>query len=206
MIAVMPSVGSLTAQLRLYSSGNREAADFILREALPRLRQIAAWKLANPRFFCSATPTDLIGETWLTRLHGGRWKVESREHFYSMVGKAMEQVLADMARKRLAQRRGKGAIHISLEDVKPSGQPASADAEQILAIQMLVEQLEKENPMNAAIFRAQYFAGLGFDEIAKEAGLTPRQVRNRWDNSKVWLAMRLFPKHPELRKRSPSRG
>ena len=47
MIAGMQAVGSLTAQLRLYSSGNREAAELILQETLPRLRQIAAWKLAG---------------------------------------------------------------------------------------------------------------------------------------------------------------
>ena len=119
----MPSAGVLTGQLRAYAHGHSEAAEFILRETRPQLRQIAVWKLSKSRFARLSTPTDLIHDTWITRLHGGRWQVQNREHFFCLVGRAMEQVLIDMARKRMAQRRGNGAIHESLDNVKWSCQP-----------------------------------------------------------------------------------
>ena len=144
MILAMPSAGVLTGQLRAYAHGHSEAAEFILRETRPQLRQIAVWKLSKSRFARLSTPTDLIHDTWITRLHGGRWQVQNREHFFCLVGRAMEQVLIDMARKRMAQRRGNGAIHESLDNVKWSCQPRSADAEQILAIQLLLEKLAKQ--------------------------------------------------------------
>lgn len=199
----MQAAGELTQQLQLYSGGHRQVADAILRAVMPKLRQIAAWKLSDPRFSRSSTPTELIDETWVKRLHQGRWKIENREHFFSLVGLAMEQVLVDMARKRLAQRRGDGAVHLCIDDVSTSAQPRSADAEQILAIRLLIEELARLDPVNAAIVRAHYIAGYGLDEIAKERGLSLRQVRHRWEKSKLWLAERLVPRHPEVRKRSP---
>jgi len=200
----MQAAGLLTQQLRLYSGGDHHVADAILRAVMPKLRQIAAWKLADPRFSRSSTPTELIGETWVKRLHEGRWKVDNREHFFSLVGLAMEQVLVDMARKRIAQRRGNGAVHICIDEVSAGAQPRSADAEQILAIRLLIEQLARLDPVNADIVRAHYIAGYGLEEIARESGLSLRQVRHRWEKSKLWLAEHLVPLHPEIKKRSPS--
>jgi RNA polymerase sigma factor (TIGR02999 family) len=202
----MRTVGVLTAQLRLYSSGDRASADSLFSEVFPRLREIAKRTLANPRFARSAEPCELINETWLTRLERGGWQIESREHFFALAGLAMEQVLTDMARRRLAQRRGAGAFHISLEDVTCGGHLASAEAEQVLAIVVLMEQLDKADPATAMVVRGRYLMGLEFQEIVKGTGLSLKQVRHRWDKGRIWLATRLAPLHPEVKKRSPGRG
>lgn len=190
----MHAVSSLTGQLRLYANGHHEAADSLFREILPRLREIAIRKLSKERFVAPVTPTELIDETWLASLRRGGWKIESREHFFSIVGIAMENVLTDMARRRLAQRRGKGAVHVSLDEVSVSQQPGSANAEQILAISMLLEKLAKADAMAAFVVRLHYFIGFSLEEIAKQTGLSLRQVRHRWEKGKLWLAARLVPR------------
>jgi RNA polymerase sigma factor (TIGR02999 family) len=200
----MQSARSLTGQLRLYSSGDREAGESVVREILPRLREIAASRLSRRGGGNAMTPTDLIGETWLSRLHYGRWKIESREHFFSLAGLAMEQVLTDMARRRMAQRRGSGAAHLSIDDLSPCRQPASADAEQVLAISLLMEQLAKADPLTADIVRAHYYVGYGLDEIARESGLSLRQVRHRWEKGKLWLASRLGQPSAAVKKTAPN--
>ena len=188
----MQTANSLTGQLHLYSSGQREVGDSMLREMFPRLRQIATRRLSRERY-PSFTPTELIGETWLTRLHRGGWRVESREHFFGIVSQAMKHVLTDVARKRLTRARGKGAEHLSLDEAAElrSNVPG---AEEVLAIGMLMEKLEEINPEVALVVHLHYIAGFDLEEIATETGLSLRQVRHRWHKGKVWLATRLLPK------------
>lgn len=196
----MDAASSLTGRLRLFSNGQPEAADSILREIFPRLREIAARRLARERSMPSVTPTELIGETWLASLHRGRWTIESREHFFSIAGLAMEHVLIDMARKRLAQRRGRNAMHLSLEEILPSQQPVTAEAEEILAISMLLSKLEAADVKAAFVVRLHYVAGFSLEEISAETGLTLRQVRHRWEKGKIWLATRLSTRNRQVRK------
>jgi RNA polymerase sigma factor (TIGR02999 family) len=189
--ARMGASTTLTGRLRLYSGGDRNVADAILEEIFPRLREIAARRLSRERCTPPVTPTELIGETWLSSLHRGKWVIANREHFFSIAGLAMEHVLIDMARKRLAQRRGQGAMHVSIEDISPSQEPVSADAEEILAIAMLLGKLESSDAKSAFVVRMHYIAGFTLQEIAEHSGWTLRQVRHRWEKGKVWLASRL---------------
>ena len=191
----MPTVNSLTGQLRLYSSGQNDVGDSMLREMFPRLRRIAAQRLSRERY-PAFTPTELIGETWLTRLHRGGWRIENREHFFGIASRAMRHVLTDTARKRLSRMRGKGAEHIGLEDGASELRSSAPDAEQVLAIAMLMEKLEKVDADVALVVHLHYIAGFDLEEIAVETGLTFRQVRHRWHKGKVWLATRLVSRRP----------
>jgi RNA polymerase sigma factor (TIGR02999 family) len=194
----MQSPQSLTGQLQLYFNGEREGGDSIVREIMPRLREVAARKLG--RQGNRITPSELIGETWLTRIHQGRWKIDDREHFFAIAGLAMEHVLTDMARRRLAARRGSGAVHVPLDEVSPCHQPIAANAEQVVAIGILMAQLAEVDEMCAAIVRAHYFVGFSLEEIAERTGLSLRQVCHRWEKGKLWLATRLAPSPSENRK------
>lgn len=189
MAAMQPKV-SLTTQLRLYATGHKEYGDSMVLEMFPRLRQIAAGRLSRERY-PSFTPTELIGETWLTRLHRGGWKIDNREQFFGVASKAMKFVLTDTGRKRLTSTRGKGAQHVSIDEAGHELRSASASAEEVLAIAMLLEVLTETNPGVAVIVHLHYVDGFELEEIADETGLTLRQVRHRWHKGKVWLATRL---------------
>ncbi len=182
---------SLTAQLRLYSEGFRELGDSIFEQILPRLRQIAARKLARRNSGCEITPNDLVDETWLTRFHKGKWDIEDREHFFGIAGKAMQQALIDLARKEMAARRGGNAEHVSFQELIPTHQPIDANPEQVLVIGMLLDRLEKEDPLTALVVRERHVSGFELQEIAIASGLSLRQVRYRWEKGRVWLASRL---------------
>ena len=165
----------------------------MLDEMFPRLRQIAARRLASERH-ASFTPTELIGETWLTRLHRGGWAIDEREHFFGIASRAMKFVLADNARKRLTRLRGEGAEHISTEDASSELRSNVPSVEEVLAIGMLMEELRRVNPEIAAIVHLHYIVGFQLEEISAETGLTLRQVRHRWHKGKIWLATRLLSK------------
>jgi RNA polymerase sigma factor (TIGR02999 family) len=181
---------SLTGQLRLYASGQKEFGNSMLLEMFPQLRKIAANRLSrerNPAF----TPTELIGETWLTRLHRGGWTIENREHFFGVASRAMKFVLADTARQRSTVMRGKDAQHISIDDGAFELRSSAPSADEVLAIGMLMDQLAEIYPDIASIVQLHYIVGFRLEEIAAETGLTLRQVRHRWQKGKVWLATRL---------------
>lgn len=193
MLFGMDSAVSLTGQLRLYANGFRELGNSIFDEILPRLRQIATWRLARSNCRASFSPNDLVNETWLTRLHRGNWTIENREHFFGIAGHAMQQVLIDLARKQMTERRGGGAVHISLQDLSPSREPAEANAEQVIAIGILIDKLAQEDTLAAQIVRERYLMGSELQEIAEQTGIPLRTVRYRWEKGRIWLASRLVP-------------
>ena len=193
MLFGMGSTVSLTGQLRLYADGFRELGNSIFDEILPRLRQIATWKLARNNCRASLSPNDLVNETWLAKLHQGNWSIESREHFFGIAGQAMQQVLIDLARKQMAVRRGGRAVHVSLQDLPPSREPAEANAEQVVAIGILIDKLAQEDALAAEIVRERYLMGFELQEIAEQTGIPLRKVRYRWEKGRVWLASRMVP-------------
>src|ERR1700694_3056381 len=182
---------ALTEQLRRYSGGDEQIADAVLREILPRLHQIAVRELRRERHIAPLSATELIHEVWLRNLRRGGWQIESREHFYAFAALAMRHALVDMARNRLAGRRGEGKTPLSLEDNNVPILAGGSDPETIVHIGMLMEQLERKDREVARVVDMHYFAGFTLEEIAEITGLTFRQVRHRWGKGRDWLKDRL---------------
>jgi RNA polymerase sigma factor (TIGR02999 family) len=182
---------SLTEQLRKFSDGDREIAEAVLRQVLPKLHEIAVRELRRERYVAPLSPTELINEVWLRSLRKGGWDINSREHFYAIAALAMRRVLVDFARIRLAQRRGEGEAPESLDEKTPARASTEPDPESILQIGMLMDKLEKADREAAQIVDMHYFVGFTFDEIAEITGLTYRQVRHRWEKGRDWLKDRM---------------
>jgi RNA polymerase sigma factor (TIGR02999 family) len=173
--------------LRRLSGDDREIAEAILREVLPRLHQIAIGHLSRERVVAPLSPTELIHEVWLRSLHKGGWQIRDREHFYSIASHAMRRVLVDFARARLAQTRGGGELPTSLDDPLNNPDPSVCDHAQIVEIGILMERLEQIDPLAAQVVDLHYFAGFTLEESAEVMRLTLRQVRHRWTKAKLWL-------------------
>jgi RNA polymerase sigma factor (TIGR02999 family) len=178
---------SLTEKLRLFSDGDREIADAVLREILPKLHEIALRALRRERCAAPLSPTELINEVWLRSLRNGHWQINDRDHFYAIAAKAMRHAIVDFARNRLAQRRGSGMIPVSLHENLSSVVPGNCDLETIIQIDNLMERLQEKDPETARVVDMHYFGGLTLNEITNLTGLTFRQVRHRWDKGCDWL-------------------
>jgi RNA polymerase sigma factor (TIGR02999 family) len=181
----------LTEQLRRYSAGDRDIAEAVLREVLPRLHQIAVRELNRERFMAPLDPTELIHEVWMKNIRKGGWKLESREHFYAIAGQAMRWVLVDFARSRLAQRRGDGQPTTPLDFAPAMADASTANLEATVQIGILMEKLAKANPAAARIVDLHYFAGFTLEEIAEITGLSARQARHQWKKGRDWLKLHL---------------
>ena len=192
----MPGNISLTERLQLFMQGDSAVVEALLREVLPKLHQIALRELKRERYVAPLSKTELIHEVWLGSLSKGGWQIRDQGHFYALASLAMRRVLVDLARKRLALRRGAGETTLSLDESgSVLGTPAR-DAQQIVEIGILMERLEAKDPDAARMVDMHYFSGFTLEEIAKETGLTARQVRSRWEKGLKWLK-RMLQSLPE---------
>jgi RNA polymerase sigma factor (TIGR02999 family) len=189
--AYLDSALSLTEQLRRYSDGEKEIAEAVLREVLPKLHEIAVRELRRERYVAPLSPTELINEMWIRSLNKGGWKISSRQHFYAIAALAMRRVLVDFARSRLAQRRGSGEAPDPLDEAALRQHSQRSDLESMVRIGLLMDQLENADLEAARVVDMHYFTGFTFEEIAEITGLTLRQVRHRWDKGRSWLQDRM---------------
>ena len=178
---------SLTERLNSFMRGDAAAADALLREVLPKLHEIAVRELRRERYMAPLSKTELIHEVWLSNLSKGGWRIHDQGHFYALASLAMRLVLVDLARKRLAARRGAGETVLPLEDSAALLGTTVQDAQQIVEIGILMERLEAKDSDAARMVDMHYFSGFTLEEIAKETGLTLRQVRSRWERGIRWL-------------------
>ena len=185
---------SLTEQLQAFSRGDREMAEAILREILPKLHQSAVRHLRKERYLAPVSPTELINEVWLRHIHKGGWNIRNREHFYAIAGCAMRRVLVDFARSRLALKRGAAGLPIYLDEAAAAEQPDPAGASQIVEIGLLMEKMGQARPECVQVVDMHYFAGFSLEEISEVTGLSLRQVRHRWEKGRDWLKDELSPR------------
>jgi RNA polymerase sigma factor (TIGR02999 family) len=186
---------SLTERLNLFMQGNQSVVDALLREVLPKLHEIAVRELKRERYMAPLSKTELIHEVWLTNLSKGGWQIHDQGHFYALASLAMRRVLIDLARKRLAARRGAGETALPLDESAALLGTSMHDAEQIVEIGLLMERLEAKDPDAARMVDMHYFSGFTLEEIAGETGLTVRQVRSRWEKGMKWLKRMLQSGH-----------
>jgi RNA polymerase sigma factor (TIGR02999 family) len=189
----MPGSVSLTERLQLFMRGDATVVDSLLDDILPQLHEIAIRELRRERYAAPVSKTELIHELWIRSLAEGGWQIRNQGHFYALISLAMRRVLVDLARKRLAARRGGGEAALSLEESGALLSTSVEDAQQIVEIGILMERLEAEHPEAARMVDMHYFSGLSMDEIAGKTGLTPKQVRKRWETGQKWLKRMLRP-------------
>jgi RNA polymerase sigma factor (TIGR02999 family) len=190
----MVSNASLTERLQLFMQGDRAAADALLREVLPKLRDIALRELKLERYVAPLSKTELINELWVSNLSKGGWKIRDQGHFYALACLAMRRILIDLARKRLAARRGAGEPTLPLDESGRLLAGPVQDTEQIVEIGILMERLDAKDTDAARMVDMHYFTGFTLEEIAQETGLSLKQVRARWERGMKWLKRKLQAK------------
>jgi len=199
----MTDSASLTKRLQLFMQGDRAAADALLREVLPKLRDIALRELNLERYVAPLSKTELINELWVSNLSKGGWQIHDQGHFYALACVAMRRILIDLARQRLAVRRGAGETTLPLDESSRLIAASVQDTERIVEIGILMERLEAKDADAARMVDMHYFTGFTLEEIAKETGLTLKQVRSRWERGMKWLKRMLQSKAHDSRSGLP---
>ena len=173
----------VTILMQAAADGDTSAADRLLPLVYDQLRRAAQQRLASERPDHTLSATALVHEAYLKLVGPRQIPWAGRGHFYSAAAQAMRRILIDHARSRAA--RGGGALR--LEDIGDVGALASADSEQILAVDAAVTRLEGEDPEAAAVVRLRFFAGLSVDQAAEALGISPRTAARVWAYARAVL-------------------
>ncbi|MGE0556519.1 MAG: ECF-type sigma factor [Gemmatimonadales bacterium] len=181
----------ITALLRQAREGERQALEELLRAVYQELRQLAHGRLQLEAAGHTLNTTALVHEAYLRLIDQTRVQWRDRHHFFAVASEAMRRILTDYARRRLAAKRGSGAVHESLERVAESdgGGAAMSDeqARELEALDEALTRLSDFNPDGARVVQYRFFGGLSHGEVAEVMGISERTVRRVWIVAKGWL-------------------
>lgn len=177
----------LTAALKAYSEGGRQAVDEVLRLVYARLHEMAEEQLRREGPGHTLQPTALVNEAYL-RLTDQRAPWKNRSHFYAIAAQAMRRILVDHARARDSKKRGDGRRPL---EISPEVIAAPRQEVDLLALDESLERLAKVDADSARVVEMRFFAGMEMETIAEFLGVSDRTVRRHWVYAKAWLAREL---------------
>ncbi|MFM7707468.1 MAG: ECF-type sigma factor, partial [Gammaproteobacteria bacterium] len=101
----------------------------------------------------------------------------------------MRSIIVDLARRRLATRRGGEQRDLTLNTDLGEGAMGDGMPEQeVLDIHDALEHLARLDERLAKVVEMRYFGGMDDIEIGEALGVTDRTVRRDWDKARVLLA------------------
>lgn len=184
--AQMPTLSpqEVTQLLADWSKGDKSALDKLLPLVHAELRRIARRQMSHERPGHTLQATALINEVYLKLLGQESFEWHNRAHFFAVCVQMMRHILIDHARAHTREKRGGGAVQVSLDQAVVI---ANEQAEQLLALEEALRSLEDLDAQKAKIVELRYFGGLNIEETAEVLDVSPRTVRREWQRSKAWL-------------------
>jgi RNA polymerase sigma factor (TIGR02999 family) len=177
-----PSPVEITQLLRQWQDGDLVARERLVEAVYAQVRAIAGRSVrANPGATLGAT--ELAHEA-LARLLGAEASWENRKHFFNVVAQATRQILVDTARRRLRDKRGGGAIAVSLS---AADEQAQAEDEDMVRLHEALEQLATRDARKAQVLELTYFGGLDREEIARALEVSVPTIDRDLRFGKAWI-------------------
>ncbi len=180
----------VTALLRAYGDGDKGAFDRLVPLVYDDLRRLARRQMRRMPSAHTLDTTGLVHEAWLKLADQSRAAYADRGHFLAVAARAMRQVVIDYARRKLAQKRGAGAIAVELRDDHASVQH---QAEWLLTVDHALRRLGAKSPRLVQVVECRYFAGLSEEESAIALGVSLRTAQREWLRARAWLREELGP-------------
>ena len=156
----LPS-SDITKLLVRSGQGDKAARDQLLPLVYQELRRLAHHQLQNERAHHSLQTTALVHEAYL-RLAGQQavdW--ENRFHFFALAANIMRRVLVDYARSRQSDKRGGGAVPLSLSQAE---EKATGQVAEVIALDEALTTLAALDLRQSQVIELRYFGGLSVEE------------------------------------------
>lgn len=183
--------GELRGLVEAVNAGDRDAAARLFESLYGELRGLARVRLRASGPGATLNPTALVHEAYLRLDASPPAQVNDSRHFLGLVGRAMRRVIIDGARRRAAAKRGADPLMTTLSPEQPDAEADTFSAEELLALDAALDELETRDAEMARVVELKYFAGLTFAEVAEATGLSERSAHRRWTAARAWLLARL---------------
>jgi RNA polymerase sigma factor (TIGR02999 family) len=181
---------SLTDVILRAQTGDAAALRLVFDATYTELRALARSRLARSGHNTLLDTTSLVHEAYMRFADSGRLQIGDRQHFLKYASHVMRSVIVDFVRERIAQRRGGGAVHVTLNSEIHDAGTIAGEAE-ILNVHEALEELALVDERLVQVVEMRYFAGMTEAEIAVALGITERTVRRDWQKARLVLAEQL---------------
>jgi RNA polymerase sigma factor (TIGR02999 family) len=198
-----PTVGDpheVTRLLLEWRKGDEAALNQLIPLVHHELRRIARRCMAGERRGHSLQATALVNEAYLRLIDVRHMNWQNRTHFLSMSARLMRRILVDIARSKRYQKRGGGALKVTLGDAlnvtpEPRGDVAALDD--------ALHALAAVDARKARVIELRFFGGLSVEETASVLEVSVDTVMRDWKFAKAWLARELRDPAQAGRTRGP---
>lgn len=180
-MASQPDVTRLLIELQ---GGRREAFESLVSLLYDDLRMLARRHLRCQGNMITLHTSGLVHEAYLKLADRTRLSWENRGHFLAVYTKVMRNILIDMARSKLAIKRGGDRVKVTLDE---HHNKVEAQADELLAIDQALDKLAELDERLARTVECRFFAGLNEVETGLALGVSDRTVRRDWIKARTIL-------------------
>ena len=152
------------------------------------LQRIARRCLVGERRNHSVQATELVNEAFLRLVDVQHVDWQNRTHFLAMSARLMRRVLVDLARSQGADKRGGGAVRVTLYDAAIGSFAPDAD---VIRLDDALRALAALDDRKSRVVELRFFGGLTVDEIAVALHVSSKTVQRDWEFARAWLQREL---------------
>jgi RNA polymerase sigma factor (TIGR02999 family) len=179
-----PSTHEITQLLVAWNNGDRVALDQLVPLIHTELRRLARRHMAAERAGHILQTTALVNEAFLRLIDWKNVQWQNRAHFFGLAAQIMRHILVDFARAQAREKRGGGALRVSLSEANRIASEKSTD---LVALDDALQALEKLDARQARVVELRFFAGLSLEETAEALRVSVGTVRRDWSLAEAWL-------------------
>ena len=177
-------MSDVTRILNAIERGDAKATDELLPIVYEELRLLAAQKLSAEPRGQTLQATALVHEAYVRLVGDGPQSWDGRAHFFAAAAEAMRRILVERARRRRSIKHGGDLQRVELNE---AWVPADGPSEDLLALDIALDKLAREDADLAELVKLRYFAGLTLSQIAEIRGVARRTVDRHWALARAWL-------------------
>ena len=178
------SAREVTQLLVDWGKGDAQALDQLMPLVYNELHRLARRYMRHERPDHTLQATSLVNEAYLRLIDVNRVEWRNRAHFLALAAQMMRRILVESARSRQRQKRGGGAVHVSLDDVHEL--PALKEHD-LVALNDALSGLATFDARMSQVVELRFFGGLTVDETAHVLNVSPETVNRDWKTAKAWL-------------------
>jgi RNA polymerase sigma factor (TIGR02999 family) len=179
-----PTPPDVTQLLLAWRSGEKEALGQLVPVVSRELHRLAHHYMIRERPGHVLQTTALVHEAYLRLIDAQHLDWQNRAHFFAISARLMRQVLVEFARAEQTQKRGGGAVLLSLDEGAVVGRSPDVD---LLALDEALDRLAGLDERKAQIVELRFFGGLSVEETAEVLKVAPITVMREWEKAKAWL-------------------
>jgi RNA polymerase sigma factor (TIGR02999 family) len=174
----------ITQLLKAWGNGDDRALERLTPVVENELHRLAHRRMSMEKPGHMLQTTALVNEVYLrlVDIHAVSW--QDRAHFFAISARLMRRILTDFARSRNYQKRGGGAVQVSLDEALVVTPEKDAD---IMALDKALTQFAVLYPRQSQVVELRFFGGLEVEEAAEALKISPETVKRDWRFAKTWL-------------------